>query len=51
MGTPPKAGVLDEPDSAKTAQRISDTGPPGGWTQFQSIDLRACTATHLSGIS
>jgi hypothetical protein len=31
---PPEAGVLDEPYSAKPAQRSSHTGPPGytGWT-------------------
>jgi hypothetical protein len=35
----PEAGVLDEPDSAKPAQRSSFTGPPGyiGWTQFQPM--------------
>ncbi len=31
--------VLDEPDSAKPAQRSNCTGPPGyiGWTQFQPM--------------
>jgi hypothetical protein len=35
----PEAQVLDEPDSAKPAQRSSYTGPPGyiGWTQFQRM--------------
>jgi hypothetical protein len=35
----PEAGVLDEPYSAKPAQRRSHTGPPGylGWTRFQSM--------------
>jgi hypothetical protein len=34
-----EAGVLDEPDSAKLAQRSSYTGPPCyiGWTQFQPM--------------
>jgi hypothetical protein len=32
-------GVLDEPYSAKPAQRSSHTGPPGyiGWTPFQPM--------------
>ncbi len=35
----PEAGVLDEPYSAKTAQRSSHTGPPGciEWTRFQPM--------------
>jgi hypothetical protein len=34
-----EAGVLDEPDSAKPAQRSSHTGPPGyiGWKRFQPM--------------
>jgi len=51
-----EAGVLDEPNSAKPAQRSSQTGPPGhmGWTVVPDyIDWRAGTgtATALSGIS
>ncbi len=40
MSRTSKAGVfLDEPDSAKPAQRSSYTGPPGyiGWTRFQPM--------------
>jgi hypothetical protein len=35
----PVVGVLDEPYSAKPAQRSSHTGPPGyiGWTLFQPM--------------
>jgi hypothetical protein len=49
-------GVLDEPYSAKPAQRSSHTGSPGyiGRTRFQLpayVDWRACTATPLSRIS
>ncbi len=49
----PVVGVLHEPYSAKPAQRSSYTGPPGyiGWTRFQYVDWRACTATPLSGFS
>jgi hypothetical protein len=34
-----ESGVLDEPDSAKPAQRSSYTGLPGyiGWTKFQPM--------------
>ncbi len=34
-----EARVLDEPDSAKPAQLIIHTGPPGyiGWTRFQPM--------------
>jgi hypothetical protein len=34
-----EAGVLDEPYSAKPAQRSSHTGPPGyiAWTRFQPM--------------
>jgi hypothetical protein len=47
----PEAGVLDEPDSAKPAQRSSYTNPPGyiGWTWFQLpayVDWRACTGRY-----
>ncbi len=51
------SGVLDEPYSAKPAQRSSHTGPPRprgyiGWTRFQPIcRLGACTATPLNGVS
>jgi hypothetical protein len=53
-------GGLDEPYSAKPAQRSSHTGPPGhiGWARFQPmftgrpcVSGRACTATPLSGVS
>jgi hypothetical protein len=39
MESLPEAGVLDEPDLAKPAQRISHAGPPGyiGWTLFQPL--------------
>jgi hypothetical protein len=47
--TPPEAGVLDEPYSAKPAQRSSHTGPPGYIAAY--VDWRACTATLLRGIS
>ncbi len=53
----PVVGVLDEPYSAKPAQRSSHTCPPGyiGWTGLDMVpacvDWRACTATLLSGIS
>jgi hypothetical protein len=47
-------GVLDEPYSAKPAQRSSHTGPPGyiGWTRFQPTVLAGpYMATPLSGLS
>jgi hypothetical protein len=56
---PKVKGVLDEPHSAKLAQRSSHTGPPGyiiGWTLCSGTDTvpayvvrRACTTTSLSG--
>jgi hypothetical protein len=35
----PEEGVLDEPDSAKSAQRSSHIGPTGykGWTHFLTM--------------
>jgi hypothetical protein len=49
-------GVLDERYSAKPAQRISHTGPPGYTVHRMGmvpafVDWRACTATPLSGVS
>ncbi len=47
-------GVLDEPYSAKRAQRSSHPSLPGGrmdTVPAYNIDWRACTATPLSGES
>ncbi len=49
-------GVLEEPYSAKPAQRSSHTGSQGyiGWTLDTApayVDWRACTATTVSGLS
>jgi hypothetical protein len=52
---PARLGVLDEPYSAKPAQRSSRTGPPGyidghGSSLCKLADLYA-TATPLNGVS
>ncbi len=49
----PEVGDLDEPDLAKPSRLSSRTGPPGyiGWTRFQPVDWRACTATQPSGLA